>query len=164
MSGNGSKKVILVLALLFALSGAAALLVLRFVRNGIAASTTSSEFSADTEDRSVLQANTGTFLPAAATDVHGHVDGFRDVTTHLRFTIPAGDLASFMKTTACTTPLASADIRSQLQGIPARTWWSPERAEKYASCTAVTDRLAQLVFVDMTDSSAYIVYVIASTR
>ncbi len=164
MAGSGSKKTILVLAALFALSGAVVLVAFRWVRGSLAPSPSVGEFSADTDDRAVLQANTGTILPSSATDVHGHVDGFRDVTTHLRFTIPAADLAAFMGTTACTTPLSSADIRPQLQGNPARSWWTPEKAGKYASCTAATDRLAQLVFVDMTDPDTDIVYLIAATR
>src|SRR5512135_3753008 len=94
-----------------------------------------SEISGDTADRAILEANTGTRIPSAAVGIHGHVDGIRDVTTHMRFQIPSGDLPAFMATTACTTPLSAVDIRPQLQGMPPSAWWSPEKAEKFGSCT-----------------------------
>jgi hypothetical protein len=122
------------------------------------------ENSAETDDRTVLEGNTGTRIPPSATGIHGYVDGFRDVTTYLRFQIPSADLAEFMKSTACTTPLSTEDTGQQLQGYPDLPWWAPEKAEEFGSCTGVTDILTQLVFVDMTDPLNYVVYVIASTR
>ncbi len=132
--------------------------------NIIPAPTYSSEFAALTRDRSLLEADTGTILPSSATEIHGYVDGFRDVTTHMRFQIPSGDLPFFLNSTSCTAPLSDADIRRQLPGRPDWDWWTPEKAESYGSCTGVTEHMAQLIFIDMTDPQKYVVYVIASTR
>jgi len=160
LSRLGRSTILAIAAAIVLILGIAFLLSLRIVHPGAPA-----EFGPDDmRGRSVLEADTGTVIPASAAGIYGTVDGLGEVTTHLRFTIPAEDLAEFVRSTACATPLAGGDIRAQLQGLPQRTWWAPEKAQKYASCTAAAPHLAQLVFVDMTDPQNYIVYVVAATK
>lgn len=119
----------------------------------------------EVQDRTTLEGNTQTVIPASASGLHGIVNGSQQsITTHMRFEIPPSDLDKFMQSTGCTTPLVSADIRSQLQTYPQRDWWMPQKAQKYASCNAVTEKVIQLVFVDLTNPASDIVYVIASTK
>jgi len=50
-------------------------------------STPLSEFSAETDDRIVLEGNAEIKIPMSATDIHGFTDGLNDIDTYVRFTI-----------------------------------------------------------------------------
>jgi hypothetical protein len=160
LSRLGKMTILAITAVIVLILGIVFLLSVRILHPGAPA-----EYGpGDVRGRSELEGNTGTKIPASATGIYGTVDGLGDITTHLRFTLPSADLAEFISSTACTAPLVDGDIRAQLRGVPDRSWWAPEKAGKYGSCMAATARLAQLVFVDMTDPQSYIVYVIAATK
>ena len=119
----------------------------------------------DVEDRAALEGNTGMVIPQSAGGLHGVINGSQTLMTHMRFDIPASDLNEALKNTGCSTALTSVDdTRKQLQQYPKRDWWTPEKAQKYASCNAAHEHIAQQIFVDMTDPQHYIIYVIASTK
>ncbi|HET7089889.1 MAG TPA: hypothetical protein VFL17_14730 [Anaerolineae bacterium] len=123
-----------------------------------------SELAAETDDRDILESNTETKIPRSATDIHGYVDGFRDVTTYARFTIPAEDFGEFLQSTACTSPLETADIRERVQGSFNFNWWRPEDAQSFQWCDASKEHLVQRVFADTTNPDTVIVYIVATTR
>lgn len=126
---------------------------------------TVSEFASETTDRGTLEGNTELKLPASATDIHGYVDGFRDLTTQLRFTLPARDFDTFLKQTSCTLPLYSDDRQAYwMQNSEDLTWWRPGDAQRFAACADTTSQLGRRFFFDMTRSDQYIVYVVTSTR
>ena len=124
-----------------------------------------SEIAAEITDRDILEGNTELKIPTNATDIHGYVDGFRDVTTLLRFTMPAYDLDSFLKQTSCALPLKTDSSRSVWsQNSPIHKWWRPGDAQRFAVCIGSTPQLGRRLFFDMTQPDQYIVYVVASTR
>ncbi len=123
----------------------------------------SEEFSAETNDRAVLQGNAEIQIPASASDLHGFVTGFRDVTTYVRFTVPRSDLPEFLRSTACPPTLESTDIRSEMHW-GRFAWWQPDSATDYKWCSGIKEHLGQRVFLDLSDTNKVIVYVVASTR
>ncbi len=126
---------------------------------------TGSEFAAESSDRNLLEANTEFKIPASATDIHGYVTGFRDLTTLLRFTLPMQDFELFIRQTTCTLPLASDDTRSRwMQNSPEHEWWRPGDAQRFGICSDSTQQLARRLLADMTRPDRYIIYVVASTR
>lgn len=124
----------------------------------------SSELEAETNDRAVLEGNTETQIPATASDLHGYVTGFRDITTYVRFSMPQLGLSEFLRSTACPTALETADIRSEIQRVGSFTWWQPGSAVDYKWCDGIKEHLVQRVFMDLSDPNNVIVYIIASTR
>lgn len=126
---------------------------------------TVSEFASETEDRHILEGNTELTIPAAATELHGYVAGFRDLTTLLRFTLPARDFGAFLKQTSCAQPLYNADRQAYwMQNSEQLAWWRPGEAQRFAACADATSQLARRFFFDMTPPDQYIVYIVASTR
>jgi len=124
-----------------------------------------SEIAAETTNREILEGNTDLKIPTDATDIRGYVDGFRDVTTLLRFKMPASELASLLKQTSCKHPLSSDNKQSGwMQNSPEHKWWRPSDAQRFATCIDATQQLGRRLFFDMTESDRYIVYVVASTR
>jgi hypothetical protein len=107
-----------------------------------------SEFEGESEDRATLEGNSGIHIPSSATGVIGYFTGLREITSYLRFQIPASDLEGFLLNTGCTTQLSKVDIRRQLEGFPDRSWWAPEKAQSYGSCYASTDHDIQHVFIE----------------
>ncbi len=123
-----------------------------------------SELEAETNDRAVLAGNTETQIPATATDIHGYITGFRDVTTYVRFTLPSSDLLHFLRSTACPPTLETTDIRSDMQRLASFAWWQPGAATDYKWCDGTTQNLVQRVYLDLSDQNHVIVYITASTR
>ena len=118
----------------------------------------------DVQDRVALEGNTGMVVPKSARGIHGVINGNQNITTHMRFDIPASDLNEALKNTGCSGALTNKDVRSELQEYPQRDWWTPGQAQTYASCNAGQEDVTQLIMVDMTDPQRYIIYVIASTK
>ena len=126
---------------------------------------TVSEFASETDDRHILEGNSELKIPASATDLHGYADGFRELTTLLRFTLPADDFDTFLKQTSCTRPLYSGDKRAYwMQNSEDLTWWRPGDAQRFAACADTTSQVGRRFFFDVTLSDQYVVYVVASAR
>lgn len=123
-----------------------------------------SEIAAEVNDRGVLEGNTGLKFPPSATDIHGFVDGFRDVVTLARFIIPSSDPDGFLKSASCTLPLLSTDIRRSMQGSRGLSWWQPVKAQRFQWCESSGEHLARTIFIDTTQSDTYIVYIYAWTK
>lgn len=124
----------------------------------------SSELEGETNDRAVLEGNTETQIPLTATDLHGYVTGFRDITTYARFTVSQLGLSDFLRSTACPSTLETTDIRSEIQRAGNFSWWQPGSAIDYKWCDGIKEHLVQRVFMDLSDRNNAIVYIIASTR
>lgn len=118
----------------------------------------------EVQDRTALQGNTETIIPASADGIHGVIHGSNGITTHMRFDIPSEALGEFMQTTGCDGTLDGEDIRVQFERNPQKEWWALDAAQTYSSCNGDTEHLAQLVFIDTTNPERYIVYVFTSTR
>ena len=153
--------IIIILGLFFLLLWKATA-TLVFIRN--LSSTPVSEFSAETNDRTILEGNADIKIPSSAIDIHGFTDGFRDIDTYIRFTIPSNDLKTFLASTVCSEPLSKQDIRDQIKGYPVFEWWHPETTTDYMSCSGSEEHIGQTIFVDMTNSDTYVIYIAAATH
>lgn len=140
------------------------LFVLSSCTTNSATPTPLSEFEADTQDREILEGNIEIKIPEQATEIYGHVDGFRDVDTEIRFTIASGDLDQFLNSTSCILALQPEDPRSIFQDQLVRSWWKPTNALKFKWCYEEKEHLNQQILIDMTDADKYIVYVMAQTK
>lgn len=142
----------------------AALVLLGCMPTSQISPTPPSEFEADTQDYKILEGNSEIKIPEQATEVFGHVDGFRDMDTKIRFIISAGELDEFLNNTSCKLPLQTNDVRSTFQNQLDRTWWKPADALKFKWCHGEKEHLNQNILIDMTDTDRYIVYVMAQTK
>lgn len=126
---------------------------------------TVSEIAAETNDRDMLEGNTELKIPASATDIHGYVDGFRDVITYLRFTLPVENFETFLKQTGCAQPLYQSDKSTaySMHNWDSLKWWRPEDAQQFLACADGHKSFGREFFIDTTDSDMYIVSVVAWT-
>jgi hypothetical protein len=126
---------------------------------------TVSEIAAEVNDRAVLEGNTELKIPVGATDIHGYIDGFRDVTTYLRFTLPAQDFETFLKQTGCTQPLYQGNKSTDysMRNWNKLKWWRPEDAQQFLACADGHKSFGREFFIDTTDSDRYLIYVVTST-
>jgi hypothetical protein len=122
------------------------------------------EFFDETSDRDSLEGNTETKIPQSASDIHGLIDGFREITTYMRFTIPASDLEQFLSSTACTGSLLTVNPSDAFRMTPAKGWWQIGQAKDVQWCSGAKEHLGQAVYVDMTNQKIFVVYVVAQTR
>jgi hypothetical protein len=137
---------------------------LSLVQSAQQEATPESEFLGETSDRDILEGNTETVIPQSASDIHGLVDGFQEITTYMRFTIPASDLDRFLSSTSCTTPLQIDASHRDFEIRYEKDWWQVKQAEVVGWCDGVKEHIAQSIYVDMTDLNKYIIYVVASTK
>ena len=72
-------------------------------------------------------------------------------------------MKTFLASTICSVSLSRQDIRDQIKGYLAFEWWHPETATEFMSCSGSREHVGQFVFVDATNSDAYIIYVSAAT-
>jgi hypothetical protein len=126
---------------------------------------TISEIAAEIDDRDVLEGNTGLKIPASATEIHGYVDGFQDVTTLLRFTLPVQDFGTFLQQTSCAQPLYQGDKSTgySMRNWDKLKWWRPEDAQQFLACADGHKSFGREFFIDTTDADKYLIYVVAST-
>ena len=123
------------------------------------------EVAAEVNDRDTLEANTQLRIPANATDIHGYVDGFQDVTTLLRFTLPAHDFEDFLRQTDCAQPLYQGNSSTgytMRDGNRLKSW-RPEDARQFLACADGHKNFRREFFIDTTDADEYLIYVVAST-
>ena len=123
-----------------------------------------SELEADTQDPKILEGNTEIKIPEQATEIYGHIDGFRDVDTEARFIIHPEDLDEFLSSTSCVLPLLKDDVRVSFQNQLDRPWWKPSNAREFQWCHGEKEHLYQKIFIDTTSPDKYIVYVMAQTK
>ena len=123
-----------------------------------------SELAAETTDRAVLESNAEIQIPPSATEIRGYIDGFRDITTYVRFVIPAADIDKFTEGIDCVLPSSTTDTGQRMPESSQFTWWKPNNAQSYRQCYGTKEHLVQRVFVDTTQPDRYIVYVVASTK
>jgi hypothetical protein len=124
-----------------------------------------SETAAETDERDVLEGNTGLKIPASATEIHGYVDGFQDVTTLLRFTLSAQNFEIFLHQTGCVQPLYQGDKSTgySMRNWDKLKWWRPEDAQQFLACADRHKSFGREFFIDTTDADKYLIYVVAST-
>ena len=135
-----------------------------FLLKAFTFNTVNAEFSAETTDRTILQTNAELQIPQSATEIRGYVDGFRDLTTYVRFVVPASDFDQFAESISCVLPLSTTDAYQRWQDSSKLTWWKPSRAQNFRQCDGSKEHLFQRVFVDTAQIDHYIVYVVASTK
>ena len=126
---------------------------------------TVSEFAAEVNDRNVLEGNTELKIPTSALDIHGYVDGFRDVTTYLRFTLPVQDFGTFLQQTSCAQPLYQGDKSTgySMRNWGKLKWWRPEDAQQFLACADGHKSFGREFFIATTDADKHLIYVVAST-
>lgn len=141
-----------------------ALLVSSCTSTNSIAPTPASEFETDTQDREVLEGSTEIQIPEQAFDLYGHIDGFRDIDTEIRFIIASSDFDKFLESTSCKLPLATDDVRALFQNQLDRLWWKPTNALKFKWCHVNKEHLSQNILIDITDTDKYIVYIMTQTK
>lgn len=126
--------------------------------------THSDPFSSDSADPDFLEANTEIRFPPSAREIRAHTEGFREISTLVRFTMSPADLPQFLDSTLCSVPPALADPSLQPRGVGAPSWWRPMDAERLQECLGERVDFYQHVLVDVSNPNTYIVYVSAGTR
>ena len=116
--------------------------------------------SADTNDPSIIEGNAEITLPPSVHNIQSHHEGLREIAVQVRFVMSANELPGFLEQHCKTEPNVS-DIRQELQQRLDREWWTPTKATRFQWCSGDRENFSQTIFVDMTDSETYIVYVVA---
>jgi hypothetical protein len=113
-------------------------------------------------DIAAIEGNTDVDLPPSATDIRSYAEGFQDITTYVRFTIPAADLAIFLASTGCQDPPITTDLasRSPRAGMP--DWWHPEEVASLLACSGLEDRTHQTIYVDASEPMTVKVFLVAA--
>jgi hypothetical protein len=113
-------------------------------------------------DVSTIEANTEVDIPDSATDIDSFAEGFQDITTLVRFRIPAGALPAFLASTGCQdapTPIDPGSISSPGTG-PA--WWQPQDADSIEVCTGIENRTHQTIYIDTSNPEMLFIYLVAA--
>ena len=109
-----------------------------------------------------IEGNAEIKLPPSAHEIHAYTTGLRDIFTMVRFSMDAGELAEFMKSTLCDQPLAQSSIVRE-SSDNRFDWWVPDQAHYSEQCNSEKGNSHQQVIVDMSNPEVFIVYVSTST-
>jgi hypothetical protein len=117
----------------------------------------------DSDAVSSIEGNAEIALPSSANDIYAYTTGLRDISTKVRFSMNADELDELMLSTLCQEPLREIQPGGQSAADGTSEWWTPNQAEYLRGCTGSKDHSHQMVMVDMTDPSVYVVFVSTST-
>jgi hypothetical protein len=81
------------------------LLVLLFAACSDSTSSQPPVESMETTDRAMIEENTDIFIPQSAAGLHGYLEGFRETTFYIKFSMPADEQVSLLESSVCETPL-----------------------------------------------------------
>jgi hypothetical protein len=113
-------------------------------------------------DPAAIEANTGIEMPPHAGGIESYAEGFRDVTTYGRFTIPAADLAGFLASTGCREGLMPIDPASMGPPRMVPVWWRPMNAHSLESCTGIEGSIHQTIYLDTSNAESQTVFLFAA--
>jgi hypothetical protein len=99
-------------------------------------------------------------LPPSASELQTRVVGFQDHQVHIRFRMAAADLPAFLAGSACPGPLVADEMPGVMRLSIDRPWWTPERAQRFASCRVIAPSFTEAILVDMTVPEIYTVYIV----
>ena len=111
-------------------------------------------------DTAAIEANTDVDIPDSATDIQSYAEGLRDITTYVRFIIPARELDAFLASTGCEDPPTSIDEPSPNLVVP--TWWRPDEATSLIGCTGTEGRTHQTLYIDMSLPDTVSIFLVAA--
>jgi hypothetical protein len=106
-----------------------------------------------------IEADAGIIIPPSAREIHAVVSGFRELDTWVRFDLPVSELAPFIETTYCESPLVSIAPELHTPGDLSPDWWEPHKATDLVVCEGGHSFLRQRILVDRTDPQVFTVFV-----
>jgi hypothetical protein len=114
-------------------------------------------------DLQALEADAGISIPASAREIHGLIEGFRELDTWVRLDLPNEELPSFIQKARCTEPLITTDPKNHYPGDLDPDWWQPHKATYLEECSGLHDYLFQRILVDRSKPEMLTIYVLNIT-
>ena len=112
---------------------------------------------------SAIEGNAEFKFPPSSREIFAYTTGFRDIYIQTKFIIDKADLEEFVDSTRCEGPLSA--LTTPVEKMSSENdWWMLSNAKVIQGCTGSTENFGQEVYVDMTDSEIYIVYVRGGTH
>ncbi len=109
------------------------------------------------------EANAEIQFPASATNIYVQDRTFVDADIWVRFRMAPPDLSGFLSSTLCTQDLALIDPSLIPKEHSEPAWWELNRASKLKTCHGSHDDFGHQIWIDMSSSDMYIVYVMAGS-
>lgn len=126
----------------------------------------SEEYSPDLSNTAMIsgiEGNAEFKFPPSSREIYAYTTGFRDIFIQTRFTINAEELQELISTTRCDEPLRPVGKPAE-SSISKFDWWKIAEAKTLVGCSGSTENFGQMVFIDMTNSEEYIVYIEGGTH
>ncbi len=124
------------------------------------------EYSPDLSNAELISAieNNAEFkFPASARDIYAYISGFQDIFIQTKFTIKAKELQELISSTRCNKSLQALKIPLE-NTISTPAWWKLSEAKTVMTCSGTTETFGQTVYIDMTNTDTYIVYIEGETH
>ncbi len=117
-------------------------------------------------DAAAIERLTGIALPAGASGLRSHVESWQDTIVHLRFELPAADLAAWQSGQSWDKPPVAGPLSypfdTPFEWVADKAWWQPQRATRFQAGTLRSALgLDQHVLIDTSDPARALIYIVS---
>lgn len=112
---------------------------------------------------SSIEGNAEFKFPPSSRDIYAYTTGLRDIFIQVRFAIDTNDLQRFIDSTKCNSDLQEI-VASFEQTENQFDWWELSKSTELKMCSGSSENFGQEVYVDMSNLSFYIIYILGGTH